>query len=119
MRILRLLLVGAILVFVGAPPCQAQAMPGGPSMVFRGHDLQLIWFIWNPVTPADVAVYSSDPQFFSSVFCDGQPWPEPTEDWLLGDYTSVIVAQMKINQRGEAPKFHPRLSTDCVPNLLE
>ena len=105
MRMLRLLLVGALLVFAGVAPAQAQARPQGPTVVTKGHDGVLLYFVWDAMDPpTQVAIFASDPQFFMSYFCEGQ-WPTDDDEWIYMDYTQLAIAAMKFNMTWKTASF--------------
>jgi hypothetical protein len=87
MRALRFLLILSLFVVT---PAQADPGQGKGAFIIRGSDGWGI-FNWddvsvNNVTRTRIVVYSSNPEFFTSGYCDGN-WPsEPGLVWLVGDY---------------------------------
>jgi hypothetical protein len=104
MRFLRLLLLGALLVAVGVVPSQAQAAPGGPTIVYNTHTNLMLWAFVDASNPTKLAVLSSDPEFFTTSLCV-EEHPQPGPDWLLVKRLDIMVAQMKWNSQVKGPLF--------------
>jgi hypothetical protein len=102
MRTLRLLLVSVILSLVVVTPSRAD--PGQGTVITRGSDWSFGYY-WNDYTITKVAVFSSDPQFLTSWFCDGQWPPVQAADWMNADYLWLWVASQKQNGWFGGPMF--------------
>lgn len=112
MRMFRLLLASAILsLFVVTP---SQADPGQGAIVTRGTDWTWSWW-YNDYQITRIAVFSSDPEFLTSWFCDGQWPPVTTSDWMNVDNLALWMASQKQNFWTRGPTFTRVYETTVPP----
>lgn len=101
MRLIRVL--GLLLVLTQLGVAASHAGPG--AVVLRNSfPLWSIW--WNDYDITNVALVSSDPDFDVGLWCEGDPWPDPSVEYkLLSAHDVLNLVNGKENRWLKGPAF--------------